>query len=152
MLMIIGAEPDQERYLRRSRLARNPFQTPTASVIIAWLGGCHMLIKREVLEAILAGRIDLQFRRWSRPSVKPGGTLKTSLGLMKIGRIDDMRPEDVSLADARRAGFADLADFRKWLGTMKEGPLFQRIEISPARRRCVRAIDDFRPAPAVVLQ
>lgn len=91
-----------------------------------------MLIKREVLEAILAGRIDLQFRRWNRPTVKPGGTLKTKLGLMSIGRIDNMRPEDVSLADARRAGFDDLADFRKWLGTMKEGPLFQRIEISPA--------------------
>jgi len=91
-----------------------------------------MLIKREILEAIRDGRIDLQFRRWSRPSVKPGGTLKTKLGLMNIGRIDDMRPDDVSLADARRAGFSDLADFRKWLGTMKEGPLFQRIEISPA--------------------
>lgn len=89
-----------------------------------------MLIKREVLEAIRDGRIDLQFRRWSRPSVKPGSTLKTKLGLMKIGRIDDMRPEDVSLADARRAGFDDLADFRKWLSTMKQGPLFQRIEIS----------------------
>ena len=89
-----------------------------------------MLIKREVLEAIRDGRIDLQFRRWSRPTVKPGGTLKTKLGLMKIGHITEMRPEDVTEADARRAGFGDLADFRKWLGTMKQGPLFQRIEIS----------------------
>jgi hypothetical protein len=130
-MLMIGREGPR-RVLRRSRLARNPFQTLMASVIIAWLKGGRMLIKREVLEAISEGRIDLQFRRWSRPSVKPGGTLKTKLGLMKIGRIDDMRPEDVSLADARRAGFADLADFRKWLDTMKEGPLFQRIEISPA--------------------
>jgi len=89
-----------------------------------------MLIKLEVLEAIRRGEITLQFRRWTRPSVKPGGTLKTKVGLLKIGRIDDMRPEDVTAADARRAGFADLADFRKWLNTMKEGPLFQRIEVS----------------------
>ena len=89
-----------------------------------------MLIKLDVLEAIRAGRIDLQFRRWSRPSVKPGGTLKTRLGLMRIGRIDDMRPEDVTEADARRAGFAGLEEFRRWLLTMKEGPLFQRIEVS----------------------
>ena len=89
-----------------------------------------MLIKREVLEAIKAGRIDLQFRRWTRPSVKPGGQLKTAVGIMRIGRIDDMRPEDVTLADARRAGFADLAAFRDWLAGMKQGPLFQRIEIS----------------------
>jgi hypothetical protein len=89
-----------------------------------------VLIKLEVLEAIREGRIDLQFRRWSRPSVKPGGTLKTRLGLLRIGRIDDMRPEDVTEADARRAGFEDVAHFRRWLLTMKEGPLFQRIEVS----------------------
>jgi hypothetical protein len=89
-----------------------------------------MLIKREVLEAIKKGEITLQFRRWTRPSVKPGGTLKTKVGLLKIGRIDEMKPADVSAADARKAGFKDLAEFHKWLGTMKQGPLFHRIEVS----------------------
>jgi hypothetical protein len=89
-----------------------------------------LLLKLEVLEAIKAGKIDLQFRRWTRPSVKPGGTLKTKVGLLKIGRIDDMRPDDVTEVDAKRAGFTGVGDFRKWLGTMKQGPLFQRIEIS----------------------
>jgi hypothetical protein len=89
-----------------------------------------MLIKREVLEAIKKGEITLQFRRWTRPSVKPGGTLKTKVGLLKIGRIDEMKPTDVSAVDARNAGFKDLAEFHKWLGTMKQGPLFHRIEVS----------------------
>jgi hypothetical protein len=89
-----------------------------------------MLIKREILEAIRAGRIDLQFRRWTRPTVKPGGTLKTPLGLLRIGAITDMQPADVTDAEARRAGFADRADFDRWLATMKQGPLFQRIEVS----------------------
>ena len=89
-----------------------------------------MLIKREVLEAIQRGEISLQFRRWTRPSVKAGGTLKTKVGLLRIGEIRDMRPADVTAADARKAGFADLTDFRAWLGTMKDGPLFQRIEVS----------------------
>ncbi|MGN6101530.1 MAG: hypothetical protein ACTHOR_10315 [Devosia sp.] len=89
-----------------------------------------MLIKREVLEAIRAGEITLQFRRWSRPTVKPGGTLKTPLGLIRIGAITEMRPQEVTAADARRAGFRDRADFDRWLATMKEGPLFQRIEVS----------------------
>lgn len=89
-----------------------------------------MLLKLEVLEAIKRGEITLQFRRWTRPSVKPGGTLKTKVGLLRIGRIDEMSPDDVTLADARSAGFVDVAAFRKWLGTMKEGPLFQRIEVS----------------------
>lgn len=89
-----------------------------------------MLLKADVLEAIRRGEITLQFRRWSRPTVKPGGTLKTRIGLLKIGEIRDMLPGDVTAADARKAGFADLAEFRKWLDSMKQGPLFQRIEVS----------------------
>lgn len=88
-----------------------------------------MLIKREILEAIKRGEITLQFRRWSRPSVKAGGTLKTKVGLLRIGQITEMSPDDVTLADVQSAGFADIADFRRWLDTMKEGPLFHRIEI-----------------------
>ena len=42
-----------------------------------------MLIRRDVLEAIERGEISLQFRRWSRPTVKPGGTLKTRLGILR---------------------------------------------------------------------
>lgn len=89
-----------------------------------------MLLRLEVLEAIKRGEITLQFRRWSRPTVKPGGTLKTKVGLLKIGRMDEMSPDDVTEADAKAAGFADVAAFRKWLDTMKQGPIFQRIEVS----------------------
>lgn len=89
-----------------------------------------MLLKREVLEAIQRGEINVQFRRWTRPTVKPGGTLKTKLGVLHIGRVDEMDPNDVSEADARRAGFSDVADFQRWLATMKQGPIFQRIEVS----------------------
>lgn len=89
-----------------------------------------MLIKRNVLEAIRTGKIDLQFRQWTRPTVKSGGTLRTPLGRLRIGAITELRPEEVSEADARRAGFADLAAFHRWLATMKQGPLFQRIEVS----------------------
>lgn len=88
-----------------------------------------MLLKLELLEAIKDGQVDLVFRRWSRPSVKAGGTLKTRLGLLAIGAITDMDPADVTEADARRAGFKDVADFRRWLDTMKPGHLFQRIEV-----------------------
>ena len=88
-----------------------------------------MLLKRELLEEIKAGKVDLVFRRWSRPTVKAGGTLKTKVGLLQIGAITDMDPGAVSDADAKRAGFADMVEFRKWLDTMKPGHLFQRIEV-----------------------
>jgi hypothetical protein len=91
-----------------------------------------MLIKAEVLEAIRRGDITLQFRRWTRPSVKAGGTLRTKVGLLRIGRMDEMDPTDVTAVDARKAGFRDRADFDKWLSGMKQGPLFHRIEVSYA--------------------
>ena len=89
-----------------------------------------MLLKLALLEQIKAGKVDLVFRRWSRPSVKPGGTLKTRLGLLSIGAITDMDPDAVTSAEAQRAGFKDVAEFRAWLDTMKPGHLFQRIEVS----------------------
>ena len=88
-----------------------------------------MLLKRELLEEIKAGKVDLIFRRWSKPTVKAGGTLKTKVGLLSIKAIDHISPHDVTEAEARRAGFKDVADFRKWLDTMKPGHLFQRIEV-----------------------
>jgi hypothetical protein len=88
-----------------------------------------MLLKRDLLEDIKAGKVDLIFRRWNRPTVKAGGTLKTKIGLLAIKAITDMSPEDVTDADAQRAGFTDVADFRRWLDTMKEGSLFQKIEV-----------------------
>lgn len=88
-----------------------------------------MLIKREVLEKIKSGEITLQFRRWRRRTVKAGSTLKTAVGLLDIGEITPIRAEDVTDADAKRAGFADVQDFLKWLDTMKPGEL-DRIEVS----------------------
>ncbi len=89
-----------------------------------------MLLKRELLELIKAGKVDLIFRRWNRPTVKAGGTLKTKVGLLAIKSITDMSPDQVTDAEAQRAGFADVAEFRRWLDTMKEGSLFQRIEVA----------------------
>lgn len=88
-----------------------------------------MLLKRELLDEIKAGKVDLIFRRWSRPTVRAGGTLKTKVGLLAIKAMDEMDPADVTDAEARRAGFADVADFRRWLDTMKPGHLFHRIEV-----------------------
>lgn len=89
-----------------------------------------MLLKLALLEDIKAGKVDVIFRRWNRPTVKPGGTLKTKLGQLSIKSVTDMSADDVTDADAKRAGFKDVPDFRKWLDTMKEGNLFQRIEVA----------------------
>jgi len=88
-----------------------------------------MLLKRELLEKIAAGEVDVIYRRWSRPTVKPGGTLKTKLGVLTIRRMEESSPDAVTDADARRAGFADVADFWRWLDSMKAGTVFHRMEV-----------------------
>jgi hypothetical protein len=87
-----------------------------------------MLIKRDILERIRSGEITLQFRRWRRRTVREYGTLKTRLGVMKIGAITPIAASDVTEDEARRAGFADVPDFLGWLDTMKPGDL-DRIEV-----------------------
>ncbi|HWV21181.1 MAG TPA: hypothetical protein VN036_09145 [Devosia sp.] len=89
-----------------------------------------MLLKLTLLEDIKAGKVDVIFRRWNRPTVKTGGTLKTKLGQLSILSVTEMSADDVTDADAKRAGFKDVPDFRKWLDTMKEGSIFQRIQVA----------------------
>ena len=45
---------------------------------------------------------------------------------------DQSGSEDCSGEGALAGAPTDVSDFRKWLATMKEGPIFQRIEISYA--------------------
>ncbi|EPH45365.1 hypothetical protein ABT390_03915 [Streptomyces aurantiacus] len=68
-----------------------------------------MLFTQEVLERIAAGDVDLAFRRWRRPAVRPGTTLRTAVGVLAVEAVDAVDEDDVSDQDARRAGYADRA-------------------------------------------
>ncbi len=68
-----------------------------------------MLIRRCVLEGIRAGRISLAFRRWKRPTVRTGGTLRTAVGVLQIEALDAVDPAAITDADARAAGYPDRA-------------------------------------------
>lgn len=87
-----------------------------------------MLLKRDTLEAIREGRVDLAFRIWKRPSVKAGGTLHTPIGVLCIRDVCRSSIEAISEAEARRADFGDLAALTRELRG-REGALY-RIELS----------------------
>ena len=80
-----------------------------------------MQFRRRDLEAIFDGRCGLAFRRWRRPTVKAGGTLRTAMGLIRIDAIEIIDPDTVTEADARAAGYTDrravLAMFASQEGT-----------------------------------
>ncbi len=67
-----------------------------------------MLIKRAVLDRIVAGEIDTVFRRQRRPTVRSGGTLRTPVGMLDIVLVEQIELGDITVADARRAGYDDI--------------------------------------------
>jgi DNA-binding transcriptional ArsR family regulator len=102
-----------------------------------------MLFKSRILEGIRAGSITLAFRRWTRPTVRAGGTLKTPIGVLGIEGVDAIIPDEISAEDARRAGFesreALLADLRKG----RDGTLYLiRLHVAgPDPREALRQND-----------
>ncbi len=78
-----------------------------------------MLIRRAELEAILAGRIDLAFRRWDRPRLRAGTQMRTAIGLVEVTAVDEVAITAIGEAEARRAG-ADSRD--ELLGRLARHP------------------------------
>jgi hypothetical protein len=84
-----------------------------------------MLIKREHLEGIKAGRISLAFRRWRRATVRPGGKLRTAVGELAIDAVDVVTAEVITDIDARAAGFASRKELLAALRMHRDGVLYR---------------------------
>ncbi len=80
-----------------------------------------MLFKQIHLKGIRSGTISLAFRKWKRPSVKKGSQIKTAAGVIKITDIQ----EDITLNDAKNAGFKRLEDLLKMFEKVSEGKLYR---------------------------
>jgi len=86
-----------------------------------------MLIPQRILDQIQTGHVTLAFRRWKKPSVKEGTRMKTGIGELEILGIEEVAEDSMTEAEARAAGFADLAALRKELRG-REGTLY-RIQL-----------------------
>ena len=75
-----------------------------------------MLFRQDVMRRIGEGEVTLAFRRWRRPTVKAGGTLRTRVGVLAIESVEVVDEDEVTDADARRAG----AESRE--AVLREGP------------------------------
>lgn len=69
-----------------------------------------MLIRHDILRRIERGEVTLAFRRWQRPRVRKGSTMRTAVGVVEVTAIDevDMATEEEAIA----AGFGSLAALR----------------------------------------
>lgn len=67
-----------------------------------------MLLTNDVLEGIVSGKVDRAYRRWARPTVRAGGTLKTRRGVLAIVSVRVVDRDTLSEHDARKAGSPSL--------------------------------------------
>lgn len=86
------------------------------------------MIRPAELAAIKAGRIDLAFRRWDRPRVKPGTRLRTAVGVVEVLAVERVAASSLRVADARRAGLPTLAGLREALAHRPGMPIY-RVEL-----------------------
>jgi hypothetical protein len=84
-----------------------------------------MLIRDQVLDAIVAGDVDLLFRRQKRPTVRAGGTLRTRVGMLDIVSVEPVDPDRLTTRDAKRAGYGDIDALRADLITKPEGEFYR---------------------------
>src|SRR6185436_18178680 len=83
-----------------------------------------MQFPMSTLDAIGRGEVTVAFRRWTRPTVKLGGTLITRVGVLAIDALDVIEPDEITTADARRAGQESPADVLAAIGE-RTGPLYR---------------------------
>src|SRR3954463_7197760 len=63
-----------------------------------------MLFEKRFWAGLADGSVTVAVRRWKRPTVKAGGTLKSPGGLLAIDSVDRIELSDVTAADATAAG------------------------------------------------
>ena len=111
-----------------------------------------MIIRRRFLDGIQKGTVTLAFRRWRRPSVRSGGTLLTAAGLLHIGGLEAVAVNDISNAEAKRAGYDSLESLVAELNERKEGDVY-RIEfgrLEPDPRVALRERRDDSELPELI--
>jgi hypothetical protein len=69
-----------------------------------------VLFERRFHAGLQDGSIRLSFRAWARPQVKVGGRYRTGAGMLEVDDVTVVTLAELRDTDARRSGFADLAE------------------------------------------
>ncbi|WP_285187773.1 ASCH domain-containing protein [Rhodococcus sp. MEB041] len=88
-----------------------------------------MLIRLAIAEAIAAGTIRVQYRRWAKRRVKAGTWIHTPAGVVVVDSISECDPESLTDDDARAAGEPSISALRKGFRGADGDPVW-RVEVS----------------------
>jgi hypothetical protein len=84
-----------------------------------------MILKRNDLIGIKSGKITLVFRKWKRPTVKAGGTLRNAMGVIRILSLDGIGMKAITDFEARKAGYPNAATLLIRLQKIEEGKVYR---------------------------
>lgn len=84
-----------------------------------------MLFLARTLDAIAAGEVTTAYRRWTRPTVRQGGTLVTPIGVLAIDTLDVVDPATITADDARRAGHGSVDELLAMLAKKLDGDVYR---------------------------
>lgn len=86
-----------------------------------------MLFKQKDLVGIKSGTVTLAFRKWKKLSVAEGSLVKTSVGVIKIGSIEEVNLDQITDAEAVHAGFKSAEALVQLLKEQKEGAIYKIV-------------------------
>lgn len=66
-----------------------------------------MVFKERFWAGLRDGSLTVAYRRWTRPSVRPAGTLQSPGGLLAIDSVEVIGPDEIDEAAAHAAGYRD---------------------------------------------
>lgn len=88
-----------------------------------------MLFRASTLGGLADGSITVAFRRQHRPTVRAGGTLTTAVGVLAIDDVRAIADDEITLDDARRAGYASHHELLAELPPPEAGRTLLRVEL-----------------------
>jgi hypothetical protein len=96
------------------------------------------------VRAVRAGVLDLAFRRWERPRLRPGTRMRTAVGLVEVVSVDLVEPEAITDDDALRAGAASREELMSRLSAHPDRPVFRVVlrYAGPDPRDALRADEE----------
>lgn len=88
-----------------------------------------LLFQKRFHAGLVDGSVNLTFRNWVRPQVKPGGRYRCHpIGVLEADAIDTVKVRDITEDEAHASGFADRAELVGYLGK-KPADIVYRVKL-----------------------
>jgi hypothetical protein len=93
-----------------------------------WRAGRYarlVLFERRLQDGLADGSIRLAFRRWRRPQVVAGRRYRSPIGLIEVEDIAVLNSAQISVRDARAAGYRSVDELRRDLRGPADGAIYR---------------------------